>query len=36
MHDAVLSPQNSLVIGINSLVDISVGIHFDLGFNDWS
>ncbi len=35
MHDAALSPQNSLVFGINSLGDISVGIHFDFGFSNW-
>ena len=34
MHDAVRSRQNSLVIGINSLRDISVGIHFDFGFSN--
>ncbi len=35
MHDAVLSPPNSPVIGIISLEDISVGVHFDCGISNW-
>ena len=33
MHDAVLSPQRFHVIGIISLGDISVGIHFGFSFS---